>query len=440
MGDSGSHNGVELLLPGPPSDLGHLMNLARRVTATGVERHALRLLVRRGRVAHWRPAVVAATLSARLGRSAAYAIWPDIDRPRIAYDPRDDHIAEWTRRAFERGGRGARFASAATWQMLRSRSAVIPTQDGRAFAAARAAVGRDLDSPRALLLSPSDAINKVIVFVFEDGRPEPSLVVKAMADPRRDAWLRAEVELIERLREAIADPSLKQSLPEPPLHVARDGAYLVVEQFDRDGVHANEVSTSTAHDWLGRFREATTTAVAPLTASEIAHALDIAESGWRRYSPGNADQVLANLEGDLANLAAAPVPRCAVHGDFWSGNLVSRTGGGIRVFDWEWGDTRGLPFFDLWMLELGLLRPMAVERRPELREALSAGVNRVRTQLQSARIDAGFALPFLSVSAAELVTRVRRHTGREGSWHPAAPYLLETVGRLMSTRNSLCRS
>ena len=76
------------------------------------------------------------------------------------------------------------------------------------------------------------------------------------------------------------------------------------------------------------------------------------EEGLESLAPAVASRLEA--------LRGASVPRCAVHGDFWRGNLALRDGT-LRVFDWEWGALEGDPFLDPWMYEIGPLRALGAE-------------------------------------------------------------------------------
>lgn len=95
--------------------------------------------------------------------------------------------------------------------------------------------------------------------------------------------------------------------------------------------------------WLSDFQRATVQASAPLE-------MDAGVSSRLRSRFGDDPE----LESDLERLAeiydrlgGSAVPRTAIHGDMWFGNVLLGTGGVSGVVDWEVGSRSGEPVRDL---------------------------------------------------------------------------------------------
>jgi aminoglycoside phosphotransferase (APT) family kinase protein len=109
--------------------------------------------------------------------------------------------------------------------------------------------------------------------------------------------------------------------------------------------------------WLGDFQSATATTRGPLDMVG-----GVAERLRRRF-PDDTE-----LGGDLERLtevgmrlARETVPRTAVHGDLWFGNVLLRDGRVSGVVDWEAGAVSGEPVRDL--VRFALMYALYLDRR-----------------------------------------------------------------------------
>src|SRR5205085_10117587 len=136
--------------------------------------------------------------------------------------------------------------------------------------------------------------------------------------------------------------------------------------------------------------------------ADVAEALRWIEIAWGRHAPDDHEAVAARV-GELARgLLGAELPACAVHGDFWRGN-IAHTGEHMRVYDWEWAELTGRPLFDLWTYELAELRQSASEpgTDAELEAATVAALGRVEDDLRAWGLDPRFARASLAPALAE---------------------------------------
>ena len=104
-----------------------------------------------------------------------------------------------------------------------------------------------------------------------------------------------------------------------------------------------------AATWLARFQEATAAGTWRLTdAARLATGLRDRFAGEAGLESG-LDSALGVLAAIDQRLSGQTVAACAVHGDYWFGNLlVERAGGPVRgVVDWEAGELSGSPLRDL---------------------------------------------------------------------------------------------
>jgi hypothetical protein len=115
----------------------------------------------------------------------------------------------------------------------------------------------------------------------------------------------------------------------------------------RPGTTATEGSV-TAHfrcleRWLGAFQSATAGAADPVDMDGgVAARLAVRFDGDAELT---AD--LERLREIHGRLAEAAVPRTAVHGDLWCGNVLVAEGDTSGVVDWEGGSTSGEPLRDV---------------------------------------------------------------------------------------------
>jgi hypothetical protein len=359
---------------------------------------------RRGLVAH------GIGLAARLGMTSWNVAAPDAGRPAWVASPGDVRAATWyARRVLDRS-RAQRMLGHATWLALRSRDALRGAPSRRSLDVAARALGRPLDRPTLVLVSPSFAANRVTCFVFERREADPAAVIRAMADPRRSDELVAELRFLARLRHRTWDDPLYDTLPAAPLAVDDAGGdVLVVEGYDP--LAAPDGDAASALAWLARFQAVLANDGRSLSAAETDALLARVAAGWRAAgcsdalpSMGSALERLARAVGDIE------VPRCAVHGDFWRGNI-----GGVddrlRVYDWEWSREDGLPTFDLWtyiLADVRLRGPDGADREA----ALTQGLATATAHLRAAGVPAELATLTIAPTLADLALRGAERSGR----------------------------
>jgi hypothetical protein len=377
---------------------------------------ARRLAVEDGTLLRFRPAVVGAALGARFVHARAYALWPHVEQPLVMVDVGCPRAAAWLRETLESPARTRRFPGAATWNALRARGLLLGRPGRLALDAAERALGRPLRRPRLAIYSPTGARDsKATAFVFERGEQLPSVVVKMMPDSRFASRLRFETESVEALRRSLHAPEVEQALPLSPLYAGElNGDYVVAQPLDPLASATAAQAREPSLVWLRSFHEATTTGVDPWTSADDHRELELVRDAWERAHPERAAAVVSRVSELLASLHGLPVRRCAMHGDFWRGNIAF-DGGRIRVYDWEWFQPGQPPFFDLWLYELGELRRLAQERPAGLDEGLAAALERVRAEVETGAHDPRFALATLAPSIALISFRERRATGLPGS-------------------------
>jgi hypothetical protein len=399
---------------------------------------ALRLLADRGRRTARRSLAVGAALAGRIARPRAYTIWPSVAHPQFAVDVSHPHSAVWLRETFEPEARAARFPDAATWSALRTRG-LLWGAPSRLLSDALAAAGHASGDVRVALYSPTGQSNsKVTCFAFAPGCREPELVVKAMPERRFEERLRHETEIVESLRRRLpAGGAAADALPLAPLFARTlAGDYVVAQPVDplasSTGTRA-EPGAPLA--WLRAFHAGTTRAWTPWSPADTAAQLDAVRHAWSRARPDAAEAEVARARARLREVEGLPVPRCAVHGDFWSGNLARR-GERLRVYDWEWARESGTPFFDLWTWELGPLRRRAERGDGDLAAALTAAHARVAAELHARGGDPRFAAATLAGALGELTFRVRRATGVPGGAEAESALLMDAAAALLATLTS----
>jgi hypothetical protein len=392
---------------------------------------ALRLLAARGRLVTGRLAIVAAAASARRGASV-YTVWPDARAPIICADVGYPPTAEWLRRTIVPTLR--RLPDAAAWLALRAGGALVPERPGLASRAATEAV--DLGAaPRVALYSPSgQAVSKAISFVFAQGESEPRAVVKAMADPRFSARLRRETEALDAVRRRVAQvPAVWNALPPAALSAGElDGEFVTVERLDRLALATGAAARKPALAWLRAFQDASSDGRQPWTADEAGRATAAVQDAWRLAPAPSAADVADRVGALLGAMVGAPMPRCAVHGDFWRGNIAA-VGDDLRVADWEWAASDGTPLFDLWTYELAELRWRAAKGERELEPALSAALGRVCDGLAERSLDSRWAMAMLAPVLAELSFRIRRRIGVPDGMEAPSMVVMRAAERLLRT-------
>lgn len=391
-------------------------SISRRRTAAAVgpgSRAAVRLVARRGRLLTTQPAVLAAAMLARARLLEAYTLWPTAGAPALIVPAGDAQVAAWMRQTFEPELR--RPFGAATWNAVRAGALLMPGSDGAAHQAAGLALGPCAQRRIACYSVTGTSLSKLICFVFEPRDAAPKAAVKLMPEKGEGARLRGEIEYVEALRRRLGDaPEVTSALPVQPRYTGEvGGEYAVVEPVDPMAPHTGHECRGAALRWLAAF-QAVTTAGSPLWGSDdLARASEVASYAWARARPGAREAVCGRLEALNADLVGAPIPSCAVHGDFWRGNIAFSQRS-LRVYDWEWAQDAGRPFFDLWTFELAELRQNAMDPSYDPREPLAQAVSRVGDELVARGLPREFARATVAPAIAELTFRLRRATGRPG--------------------------
>ena len=396
---------------------------------------ALRLFADRPRVARNRAVVLIAGAAARAGSPHVYTLWPSASAPAVIVEAGHAEAARWLREVFEPAGRGIAALDPASWNVARAGALMLRGEGGRALVAAEHALGRTLDRPRLAAFSPTGAVNsKVTCFVFEGASEQPSVVVKAMADPAQDHRLVAEIEAVEDLRTRLARAAeVSEALPLAPLWTGSiGGEYLVVQPLDPLAAGTGRADPATAHRWLRGFHDASASGVEAWAASDERGAREVVVRGWGYGRPSDLAAVEARVEARSRGLLGAELPVCAVHGDFWRGNIAA-VGGRLRVYDWEWTKPSGRPLFDIWSYELAELRELAEREASEreLRDGVATAVQRVEEELRRRGIDERFALATLPPAFADLSFRIRAATGRPGGGELGAVRLMAVVAAVL---------
>jgi aminoglycoside phosphotransferase (APT) family kinase protein len=178
--------------------------------------------------------------------------------------------------------------------------------------------------------------------------------------------------------------------------------------------------------WLRGFQAATTTGTAPLGADEAERGVADVREAWGLLGGDAAERGARAASRALAAAGDAPLPACAVHGDFWRGN-VSHDAGALRVFDWEWGRLDGRPLLDLWTYELSDAEQESDRPREALAARLGEALRRVSAELSERGISPAFAAAGLPLAVAELLLRFRRATGSPGPAERSLLPLLEPI-------------
>lgn len=191
----------------------------------------------------------------------------------------------------------------------------VPTTD----VAARAveAEGRMLVDLRRLMRRAMETIPAVVDMVEFDGRP--GIVTTAVqGTPMTTSYLRWR-------------------------HTARP-----------EGVAAD---FATIDGWLTALQQGTAGEPAPLDMDGGV----VARLAARFSNDGRISHTLARLDDIHAGLRVNAVPRSAVHGDLWFGNVLVSDGRASGVVDWEAGATCGEPVRDL--VRFGLMYALFLDRR-----------------------------------------------------------------------------
>jgi hypothetical protein len=308
--------------------------------------------------------------------------------------------------------------------------------------AAERGLGGSIRKPRlAIYSSTGETYLKAMCFIFEQGRLAPEVAVKMMPDQRFATRLRAETDFVEAIRKRLADATqLTVALPLPPLYAGDvRGDYVVVQRPDSLASATGQCDRSKALAWLRDFHAATTVGTPAWGPADDRAELEHVRYAWNRLRPDREAAVASRVAELLASQHGCSAPRCAVHGDFWHGNLACEADN-LRVYDWEWAEAEGRPFFDLWMYELGELRERAQRGEQNLARATSDSVERVRRELEIRGVDARFGLATLAPAVGRITFRERRATGFPGGAEATSVHVMAAVEELLLSDRSDYRS
>jgi Phosphotransferase enzyme family len=216
-----------------------------------------------------------------------------------------------------------------------------------------------LDEPgtRAVVLAASrDPNAKMTVLLLEEGSSSLGRVVKVPTTDEAATAVAREAAILAELDVRLAG-SLRATVPTMLGTVEVAGRVaLVVEVLPgtpmATGYHgfhhvarpaAVAADFGAAESWLAAFQLATSGPLMRLTMGE-----QVIDGVERRFAGhphvGNVLRALGRIEG---RLGSEQVPRTAVHGDFWFGNLLVDAGEVRGVVDWEAATMAGAPVRDL---------------------------------------------------------------------------------------------
>jgi hypothetical protein len=324
-----------------------------------------------------------------------------------------------------------------TWQTARARALVVPRGKSIPVAAAEHALGRALVDPHVSLYSSSGCVTKLTCFIGEASRTAPTVVVKAMGRRSDGWWLRGEVDNLRAVRSRLSGET-RDALLQPPLFAGElESEYLVVERYGEFDAWCDRSprASALAHAWLRDFHAATTGTRAEWDKADTDGAIATVLSAWSLLRPATTAALAASATRALHQLHGAPLPRCAVHGDFAPANLAEADGR-LRVLDWEWSGLNGSPCFDLWTYQLAELHSaMADGSARDVDRQIDDALTFVEWELELADVDPRFALATLPTTLSELVFRFRRTLGRVGLWELTSGDLMAAVERLMGRQD-----
>ena len=210
---------------------------------------------------------------------------------------------------------------------------------------------------RAVVIGHSKDPNaKLTMMLISPRSGQAVLAVKAPTSDIAGSAVEAEMRMLLALHR-VCPASLAQSIPRVVDLVEFEGrtalvttavagtsmttSYLRWRHTARPARVAEDFAA--AGDWLAHLQQATAGGSAPLeTGDEVAPRLRARFAGDEELE---AD--LERLATLRAGLGSNTVARCAVHGDFWMGNVLLSRGLACGVVDWEAGVMAGDPVRDL---------------------------------------------------------------------------------------------
>ena len=343
----------------------------------------------------------------------------------VSYPP----AAEWLRNTIVPTLR--RLPDAATWMSLRAGAAIVADGPGLAERAAQRVLPAGA-TPRVCMHSPSGHdVSKAICFLFMDGETQPRVVVKAMVDPRFTDRLRDEVNVLETIADLVShEPGVAAALPPRPIATAElDGEFATVESLDPLAAGTGRAARTASLDWLRSFHRASSAGARTWAPADANRAVATVRDAWLAAALTSADAMAERTAVLLRRLVGDELPRCAVHGDFWRGNIAAADGR-LRVFDWEWAKPEGMPLFDLWTYELAELRLQAARGERHLEPGLHAALAAVKDELEVRSIEPSWAVATLAPVLAEFTFRIRRRLGTPSSMEGPSMVLMAAAERL----------
>lgn len=241
-------------------------------------------------------------------------------------------------------GRGLRLLARRRLFLARTPSA-MPTSASRSGLLAVAG----MDS--IVLALSKDPNAKLTVLLLPHGSSKPSFAVKVPTTPAARLVVSTERSVFEELRGRVP-PYLAATLPRVVVlesapadalcSAAMPGVPMSASYHSwrhlgsRDAVRADFAAVER---WLGSFQAATSGDAAPCDFGEGLEPATTARFG--------GDEGSAALRAIGRRLKEMRLPRTAVHGDFWFGNLLVEGGEISGVVDWESAALSGDPLRDL---------------------------------------------------------------------------------------------
>jgi aminoglycoside phosphotransferase len=213
------------------------------------------------------------------------------------------------------------------------------------------------DAASVVIGASKDPNAKITILLLAAGEDRPTVAVKAPTTAVAEAAVAAEVRLLRTLHERVEDDGLLATIPK------------VVELIDFQGTVAMAATAlagtpmttlyhrwrhlsrpaSVAADfhavgaWLARFQQAT---IGPVQAVEMDGGT-VRRLHDRFSEEADIGAVSDRLRRVHDRLRRSSVPRTAVHGDLWHGNVLLRHRTVSGVVDWEAGASVGEPLRDL---------------------------------------------------------------------------------------------
>jgi hypothetical protein len=373
---------------------------------------ALRIVAAKRRVVSARPAVLLFGLLARLHLMHAYTVWPNAAAPILIAGAADSAAVRWMNRTFRLRSRRRLALDAASWNVLRAGALVIGGDPPHVGAAMERALGRRIRDQRVAFYSTGGPRPKLHCFVFEGREPAPLAVMKVMAVAGEGGHLERETANLELVRERLRGAGrVLEALPVEPLWSGRvAGDFVVVERVDPLAIATQQAEREASMWWLRGFAEGTATGERPWSEADRSALESAVSDAWKRIGSVRADALVDRIHELGAALGGTPVPRCAVHGDFWRGNIAA-SGDAMRVYDWEWLSFDGQPFFDVWTYELGELRRAADRGVEDFATPLAEALQRVEAELEHRGLDPRFGVLTLPLTLARVTFRMRTETG-----------------------------